>query len=366
MSNRKTIFRRGDFYRKEFQHLFEFERLRIVEPEFVRMRLQRNEKPEPWPEKIQNEIYSSMPEGVFNLYPDPIAFYRLAADHFGVSLNQVLVASGIDESIRSLLALTCKAGDSIVGVEPGYAMYPVYAKIYCLNFKSVSYHPEKFTGSEGFARKIDNKTRIVFVPTPSVPIENCFPLEELQRLAAICEEKRILLVIDEAYHYFGAPSAIRLLQEYDNILIFRTLSKVFGAAGIRLGFVIGNERSLAPLAAYRLAHEINGLSLHVGTKLLENFDTWVSESIRQTCKGRDFLKKSLSALGFPTAGGKGNTLRVNLLETETAERVVYGLRKRGIYTKGGFGKPIENQIIITCGSESLMRGFLAEFQEIIK
>ena len=53
--------------------------------------------------------------------------------------------------------------------------------------------------------------------------------------------------------------------------------------------------------------------------------------------------KSLSELGFPTAGGKGNTLRVNLLETETAERVVNGLRKRGIYTKGGFGKPIENQ-----------------------
>ena len=99
---------------------------------------------------------------------------------------------------------------------------------------------------------------------------------------------------------------------------------------------------------------------------MENFDTWVSESIRQICEGRDFLMKSLSELGFPTAGGKGNTIRVNLLESETAERVVNGLRKRGIYTKGGFEKPIENQIIITCGSESLMRGLLAEDQDIIK
>tara|TARA_R110002167_G_C12703706_1_gene654019 strand:- start:4757 stop:5833 length:1077 start_codon:yes stop_codon:yes gene_type:complete len=339
-----------------FAHLGGIARPRIENAAFYKMRLQRNEKPFVWPVDVRAAIADAIDPNLLNHYPDPLPFLRELQQFIGLNENQLVVTMGIDEAIRSIILLY-SAGDDIFAHPPGYAMYDVYGEILGRRKHKITYHPDTFLGPKDLCQSLPDDLRILFLPNPSQPVENCFDLDALRKIADWCQINNVLFVIDEAYSLFGAETGLPLVESHDNVLVLRTFSKAFGAAGLRLGFAAGCEKLISPLNGFRLAHESSSFSLHAGRLLLQNFDAWVKPNIDAVCAGRDQLREQCRAAGLWANGHCGNYVLIKL--GDKTQHVVDDLTAQGIFVKGPFKGPLANYILVTCGPPEMM----AEFYE---
>lgn len=355
-------------YLSRYLHLYDFPRIRIPEPKRFSgvMRLNRNEKPDSWPMDLLNRIFSSVPEDLLQRYPDPEPVYTKLANFLGVAKEWLLLTSGVDEAIRTIITLSCEPGDTFAVTWPGYAMYDVYARMYSCRLAPIVYMPDRFTTAGELCSTLPSETKVLFLPNPSQPVENCFPLDDLAEIAGCCRHRNILLAVDEAYCFFGAPTAIPLIKRFDNLLVMRSFSKAFGAASLRLGYVVGSRSALAPLSAFRLAHEANGLSLHAASVLLDCFDSHVKPSIESICQGRDFLRCEANGHGLPAWGQFGNHVLIDLITNGRAALTAQRLEAKGILVKRGFAEPLDHHIQVTCGPPEMMKSFLTALLEVLE
>lgn len=346
-------------YLERYQHLYDLRRIRIPERHASQasLRLNRNEKPDGWPKDLLERMFTTVPPNLLQRYPDAGPFYAKLAAFLGVPVEQVLLSSGIDEAIRTILTLTCEPGEVFVST-PGYAMYEVYGRILGLKSRQIPYDPDRFMPAGEFCSRIPQEAKVVFLPNPSQPVENCFDLDSLKLIAAHCRERDILFAVDEAYHFFGGPTAVPLIDDFENLLVLRSFSKAFGAASLRLGYIVGSAKALTPLAAFRLAHEANALTLHAGSVLLDCFASHVKPSIDAVCEGRDYLCRTARARGLRAWGSVSNNVLIDLGTPDTTRAAVMALEAREIYVKGGYAAPLDHHILVTCGPRDMMARFL--------
>jgi histidinol-phosphate aminotransferase len=352
-------------FRESFKHLAGINRHRVAEPEDVAMRLQRMERPEAWPTSLLDHIYSTIPIDLLQRYPDPLPFYHKLATFLDVPVNSIVLTSGVDEAIRSILTLCCEPGDKIVVTAPGYAMYDVYAKIFGVHIHPIHFDAEHFMSPDEVIARIPHDVKVVFLANPSQPVENCFDLEQLRLIAAHCANRGILLCVDEAYHFFGAPSSLPMVKETANLLVMRSFSKAFGAASLRLGYIVGQEDVLAPFRGFRLAHEANALSLHAGTAMLDCFESHIKPGIESVCEGREWLREKCNTVGLNAWGSVANFVLIALDSETKMKESLRLLNERGIYVKGGFPPPLYRHILVTCGSPALMEDFFSTFYKTL-
>ena len=353
-------------YLKKNQHLYDIKRNRIPEPSNVVLRLQRNEKPDNWPEEFIDSIYNSLPKDILQKYPDAVPFYDKLASFLNVPQENLLVTSGIDEAIKTLIMLSCDSGDSFAVPMPGYAMYIVYSKLFNTRLFPIEYDPNRFMSPEELIIIIPDDIKILFLPNPCQPIENCYNVKQLSIIADYCLMKNILFAVDEAYHFFGAQTAIPLVEKFDNLIVLRSFSKAFGAASIRLGYAIGQPKVIDPLSAIRLAHEANAFSLNIGSLLLDCFNEEIKRSINDICQGRDYLRESAIKNGFNAWGKKSNCVLIEIETEEKMKQITESLKTKGIYVKGGFQKPFNHHMLVTCGPLQVMKDFFNEFLTILE
>ena len=201
------------------------------------LRLDRNERVDDLPRHVVADILSKLPPHCFAASPEAETLYEAISANLDVNTNQVFVTSGITEGIRVLYDFCCERGDNVVCLHPTYPMYEIYAGMYNVEYRKFVYNPDTlFPDLESLDRNLDEKTRLLFIANPNLPIESLFSVRQLEKLAKKCRETSTFLVVDEAYHYFGAPSSIELIEKHGNLIIFRTFSKAFGLAGLRIGF----------------------------------------------------------------------------------------------------------------------------------
>lgn len=190
--------------------------------------------------------------------PQPVLLKSRLAELYGVAQANVLVTRGSDEGIDLLTRVFCRPGqDAIVECTPCFGMYRIAATIQGAEIIDV---PR--LAAQGF--KIDfaalenvinqhTGVKLVFLTTPNNPTGDRIQRHELERVLKACEDKA-LLVLDEAYIEFSAAeSACELIDDWPQLVVLRTLSKAWAAAGIRCGTVIANpdvigllQRVIAP------------------------------------------------------------------------------------------------------------------------
>lgn len=351
-------------YLKRFEHLYDIDRVRIPEPENVRLRLQRNEKPDAWPPAVYEAAFGSIPPPELQHYPDARPFYEKLSAFLDIPEERLVVTSSIDEPIRTLMTLCCDADDTFAVPWPGYAMYDVYSRILAIRQTRIVYEPDRFMPPEEFVSQIDPACRLVFLPNPNQLVENHFDIDQLSEIADHCRSRDILLAVDEAYHFLGATSAMPLIDRFDNVVVMRTYSKAFGGASLRLGYVAGSERAIKPLQSYRLAHESNALSLHVGCTFLDRFTDLIEPGVRGIRDGRDYLREACLEHGFKAWGEVSNNVLIDLGTADTMTRVVAALRERGIFVKSAFPAPVDHHIQVSCGPVEMMQDFFGNLADV--
>lgn len=253
------------------------EKLRRIEPYepvdyTFPVKLDANERPFNLSEEMRRRIADAAFCLDYNRYPDPncTALRAAAARAFGIPAENLMAGNGSDELIS--LVMTCFAGPNsrVLVTDPDFSMYSFYANLTEANVRRVLKGGDfLLTADKVIAAMEEERPDIVIFSNPCNPtglgIEKSEVLHVLR--AADC-----LVVVDEAYMDFWSESVLPDALEFDHVIVLKTLSKAYGLAAIRLGFMAANGRLTAELNKARSPYNVGALTQEIGTLVLSDPD----------------------------------------------------------------------------------------------
>ncbi|MFM0878042.1 pyridoxal phosphate-dependent aminotransferase [Streptococcus suis] len=210
-----------------------------------------------------------------NTYSELIEKY---AAYLGVNPKQVTVGAGSDHLIHMIVSTFMEKDDTFLTVNPDFFMYETYNHMHGSRFEAIDLEAKNDTlvlpVEKLLARAEEVKAKIIMLSNPNNPSSVAYSLEDLEKLAISFKG---LLVVDEAYIEFAnVESFISRLQQFDNVLVLRTLSKAFGLAGLRVGFAVGSEeliyeldKVIPPFSLSNLTAKMATIALNYTDKVLE-------------------------------------------------------------------------------------------------
>jgi histidinol-phosphate aminotransferase len=336
------------------KHLSNIQRYDTAHLDRLKMvRLDRNERVNPWPVKVWHEIQSIITPELLMSYPEISSLYDKIAGHLNLSRQQLLLSHGSDVALKTIFETYIGHGDEAVLLNPSYAMYPVYAQMVDARAIEVSFLKDLSLPFEMVLNAITDRTRIVCLPNPNQPIERIFTRAELEEIMELALKKDFLLVIDEAYHYFYAGTVVDDIRRNTNLIVTRTFSKAFGIAGLRAGLIISSEERISDLKKVKPISEINGVAVKLIEFFLDRMDI-IKNYINEVDKGREVIQKRASLLGIQTHGCTGNSILLQMSSVDEVNSLVITAKEEGYLIKGSLPYPAEKCIRITLGPEKYM------------
>ncbi len=216
----------------------------------------------------KEQIIKVVEETEFNQYPDQerARFIQLYADYFDLNPAQIEVANGSDEWIQKLIITYGQRG--VMTLDPDFIMYATYTGQFYPAIKKVACDRNYDFQFDRVVRAVlKEKPSLFFISNPHNPTGTLFAADDLQRLADALAEVDGVLALDECYIDFAGnckrPAA-------DNIIILRTLSKVYGMAGLRIGMAIAPPEIMQRLKRINHPYPVNSLSLNLATELFSD------------------------------------------------------------------------------------------------
>ncbi|MCL2546923.1 MAG: histidinol-phosphate transaminase [Oscillospiraceae bacterium] len=211
----------------------------------------------------QVDLQAALADVKLNRYPDPIAreCCALAADYFGVRVEQVVAGNGSDELISLLMMALLPRDGKVLVTKPDFDMYAFYAGLADIEVADL---PRDDVNLDALIEKAQAVDLVIF-SSPCNPTGAVIPQAEIVRLLRSTDA---LIVVDEAYADFCEDSMLPSLDEYPNLIVLRTCSKAFGLAGIRLGFAMASEAIITALHNVRSPFNVNALTQAVGAAVL--------------------------------------------------------------------------------------------------
>lgn len=289
-----------------------------------------------------------------HLYPDGNAFYlkqKLAAK-LNVEPANLILGNGSNEIIEFVGHAYMSVGVDVVVSQYCFAVYPIVTQLFGANLVSV---PAKNFGHDipAMLEAITPRTRIVFVANPNNPTGTLASREDIIRLVNNVPD-HVLLVMDEAYiEFLNDPvDLIPLVGQgmRPNLLLMRTFSKIFGLAGLRLGYGIGHPELVATLEKVRQPFNINSIAQAGAMAALED-----SDHMRRTCANNEdglrFFGESFRKMRLEYVPSSANFILVRVGE---GQRVFEAMQKQGVITRpmGGYQLPEWIRISIGTAAEN--------------
>ncbi|MFR5602567.1 MAG: pyridoxal phosphate-dependent aminotransferase, partial [Lachnospiraceae bacterium] len=236
------------------------------------LRLDMNENPEGLPRKFVDHVLAQITPEFLASYPEKQPAIQALASYYQIGENQLDLFNGSDEAIRLIFETFADPEKKILASDPTFAMYGVYAKMFGLEYETVSYDTSFQFPTDDFIRRIDDRTSLIFTLNPNNPIGTAFTMEEMEQIVKRAQDVGALVVIDEAYHYFYPNTFLELIPRYDNVIILRTFSKLFSLAACRLGVAISNPDIIAVLSKANCSYNVNSIALKFAEELMKRPD----------------------------------------------------------------------------------------------
>lgn len=340
--------------RKNIQKLIPYQAKEIP----CKIKLDANESP--FPVKLSDFISEiNIP---LNRYPDPEALELKKALAKKIKLNykNFIVGNGSDELIYYLI-LTF--GGPVLYPVPTFAMYGIIAQSVGVE-RIESKLDKNFDLKEDEILKIIKlkKPRLIFLSSPNNPTGNTFSTEKILKIVEFAKKYSSIVVIDEAYQPFSSNKGfLTFLNDYDNLLILRTLSKI-GFAGLRVGYLIGNEPFLYEISKVRLPYNIDSITQYIATEALNKFYSRINKFISQIVKERERLYRELLKIkGLKVYPSEANFI---LLQLKNSREIYKKLIDEGILVRE-LSSTIKNAIRVTVGTKEENDEFIATLKKLL-
>lgn len=331
----------------------------------VAVRLNTNENPYQLPEPLVERIAERVREAArdLNRYPDrdavqlrtELARYLTRTGGHPLAVENVWAANGSNEVIQQLLQTFGGPGRTAIGFEPSYSMHSLIARGTGTGWIPGPREDDFTIDVEAATRAIaEHRPHVVFVTTPNNPTGNAVPTETVLALYDAAQAARpSMVIVDEAYVEFShGASLLPLLEGRPNLVVSRTMSKAFGAAGLRLGYLAAHPAVVDAVQLVRLPYHLSAITQATALAALEHTDTLL-KYVEQLKTERDRLVAEMRALGLEVTESDANFVQFGRFEDP--HRAWQGILDRGVLVRDngvpGFlrvsaGTPEENDAFL--------------------
>ncbi len=297
-----------------------------------------------------------------NRYPDPDAtlLRRRIGERYETEPGRVAVGNGSCEILLAAAEALCEPGDEIVYAWPSFSMYPYLAALTGAREIRVPLAPGEVHDLEAMATEVTAATQLVVVCNPNNPTGTHLPAAQI---AAFCERlpDRVTIVIDEAYVEFQTvddpDTTVDLLADFPNLVVLRTFSKVYGLAGLRVGFALGSAKFRAAVDAVRQPFSVNALAQAAAAEAILHQDD-VAQRVERTLIERIRVEEGLHDLGLATAETQTNFSWIDLGAADE-RAIVAGLGEQSIAVRPGTPLGDPGHIRVSYGTPQENDRFLA-------
>ena len=330
-----------------------------VEGEIIK--LNTNEFPYPPSPEVRKAL-DALDEDKLRLYPNitaaPIA--KAISEYYGFSEDETFVGVGSDDVLANCFLTFFNSEKPILFPDITYSFYDVWADLYKIPYKLIPLNDKFEINIEDYYQENGG----IVIANPNAPTGIALPLSSIENI--VSKNPDSIVIVDEAYVDFGGESAMQLVRKYDNLLVVQTFSKSRAAAGMRIGYAVGNKILIKYLSDVKFSinsYTMNQMALAAGVAAVKD-DKYFKETVTRVIETREWAKEELIKLGFNVLESKTNFLFVTN-EKKSAKEIFEYLKTKNIFVRY-FNKPrIDNYLRITIGTKEQMEKLVKELKEIL-
>jgi histidinol-phosphate aminotransferase len=290
--------------------------------------------------------------GSLNYYPNGGLDLRerLAAE-FDLKLANVIAGSGSDGIMSNIIRTFLCDDDEVLTTEAAFVGFQLLARSRGIAYRTVPYRNWHYDLT-ALAKAITEKTKIIYLANPNNPTGTIFSRHEFDEFYKHVPA-RVLIILDEAYFEYAQdnpryPDSMHY--RYDNVITLRTFSKVYGLAGLRIGYAFAHGELIANLLKVKLPFEPSGPAQAAGVAALEDRE-FIHRSLELNVRGRKLFTNVLRQMGFDIVPSEANFVMVPLESAQVASWLTEELLRRGVIVRplAAFGLP--NCVRISTGTD---------------
>ncbi|WP_182085141.1 histidinol-phosphate transaminase [Aureimonas sp. ME7] len=339
-------------------------------PDGVKLhKLSSNETPFGASPSVQDALRSVA--GHLELYPDGQAgaLKSAIAKAHGLEPQRILCGNGSDELLGLLAQAFLAPGDEAIHTEHGFLVYDIYIRAAGAT-PVVARERDERADVDAILGRVSARTKIVFLANPNNPTGTYLPEGEIRRLHASLPS-HVVLVLDAAYAEYVRRedyiSGLELVEEFDNVVMTRTFSKIHGLAALRIGWMVGPEAIVDALDRIRGPFNLNAMAIAGGAAAIADREH-VEKSVRFNDEWLEKLTRGLTALGLRVTPSVGNFLLVHFADEagRTAADADAFLTTRGFILRRVSGYGFPNALRLTIGSAEANEGVLVALGEFLR
>jgi histidinol-phosphate aminotransferase len=290
--------------------------------------------------------------GTLHLYPNSgLDLRRVLAEEYETKIENVIAGSGSEGIISNIIRTFLGDEDEVLTTEAAFFGFQVLAKSRGVAYRTVPYRDWCYDLT-ALSAAINDRTKIIYLANPNNPTGTIFSKHEFDEFYRHVPE-RVLIILDEAYFEYAKdtpryPDSMHY--RYDNVITLRTFSKVYGLAGVRIGYGFAHERLIANLLKVKLPFEPSTLAQAAGIAALADKE-FLHKSLEMNARGLKFLTDGLREIGLTVVPSEANFVMVVLPEAGQAAQLTSDLVKQGIIIRPLAGWGLPNCIRISTGTD---------------
>jgi histidinol-phosphate aminotransferase len=309
--------------------------------------------------------------GGVNRYPDPSysELRQALAARYGIPEQRIALGNGSCDILLAAGEALLEPGAEVVYSWPAFSVYPHLGAASGARAIEVPLDPDDRHDLEAMAREVNVATRLILVCNPNNPTSTAVGLEAVKSLLETVPPY-VCVILDEAYVEFsltvGDPeSSLDLLGRHPNLVLLRTFSKVYGLAGLRVGYALcGSEDFRTAVDQVRQPFYLGAAAQAAAVEALAHQDE-VERRVTSTISSRLALEEGARATGLWVAESDANFIWLALPEESDEPEVVRGLAERGVIVRAGASLGRPGRLRVTVGTEAENERFVGALAELV-
>lgn len=300
-----------------------------------------------------------------NRYPDSQCFYlkKRISRFFNVKPENIVLGNGSDELIEIIIKTFVEEDEHIITADFTFLEYKIISHTKARTVVTVPLKYFKYD-VEAIKRKIDAKTKVIFIANPNNPTGTYVTKQEIDELLSVLPE-RVLLVLDEAYDAFidvdDFPRSIDYLKR-KNVLVLKTFSKAYGLAGLRVGYALGNAELISCLEKARQPFNVNSLAQAAAVAALDD-KKFLARTRKTILEGKDYIYDNLSKLGIAYVPSVSNFVLIDVGRDGVS--IFKQMLKFGVIVRDMKQYGLKNFIRVTIGTKKENERFIKVLKKVL-
>ena len=304
------------------------------------------------------------------LYPDGGCYSlkeRLARhlEKFDVEPHNIIMGNGSNEIIEFVIRTFVGPDENIITGDPSFIIYRLASISHNRQEISIPLKPDLTYDLDAIAGAINDKTKAIFLANPNNPTGLAFHIDDFEHFLTRVKED-VIICLDEAYAEYiedpNVPDGLEYAPHRHRLIVLRTFSKIFGLAGLRIGYGITHKELVNYIDRVRPPFNVNRMAQVAAIAALDDIEH-VLQSKKMNIKGRKVMERELQRLHIKYYPSQANFILLDF--NQPAEPIYHGLLREGFITRMVANYNLPNCLRVTIGTELQNKGLVAALEKVL-